>query len=270
MPVKQENKKAIYVYGFIPSEEAVNKSFDRVGIDGNDLLLISLGKISALASYVERDSFSEEQLEYLLQDPHWLQEKANHHHEILMDFFKDFAVLPLKFCTIYHDIQGIKQEVSLKEEQLQYLINLLKNKQEWSVKVYFQKDLLRNYVTAENERILSIRGEMDKASPGRKFFLKKRIEQEIEKELLNETHIIMKGLHRNLTIHSVQDRKKNIWSRQVTGRKDEMAFNYSFLIEKEKANEFKEEVIKFQKEYEKIGLVAELTGPWPPYDFLSE
>lgn len=270
MAVQPKSKNAIYVYGFIPAGEAKETSFDIEGIDGNELFLLSCGDISAVASYVERDAFSEERLEHLFQDPQWLQEKANHHHKTLLELYGKFTVLPLKFCTIFHDVKGIEAEVSSKDDQLKILFGLLENKEEWSVKIYSQKDLLRQHLLAENSRVHSLHEEMDKASPGKKFFLKKRIEQEIEKEALKETELIIGKLYRKLTLLSVRDLKKNLWSRQVTGREEEMAFNYSFLLEKEKIKDFKDEVIKFQREFGNIGIKAELTGPWPPYDFLGE
>ena len=55
--------------------------------------------------------------------------------------------------------------------------------------------------------------------------------------------------------------------RKVTGRMKEMILNAAFLVEREKVTQYCEQGKRFIEQYEFMGLDAEFSGPWPPYNF---
>ena len=68
---------------------------------------------------------------------------------------------------------------------------------------------------------------------------------------------------------SEEYRLNTILSNDLSGRDDDMILNVTFLIEKERLNNFIELTDQMISQYENIGLALDLTGPWPPYTFLN-
>jgi hypothetical protein len=46
-----------------------------------------------------------------------------------------------------------------------------------------------------------------------------------------------------------------------------MAFNHAFLLERGRQRDFRARVESLNAKYSGQGLVLELSGPWPPYNF---
>ena len=48
-----------------------------------------------------------------------------------------------------------------------------------------------------------------------------------------------------------------------------MLLNGAYLIERERTSEVREAVDVLQEEWRSLGFTIELTGPWPPYNFVA-
>ncbi len=55
---------------------------------------------------------------------------------------------------------------------------------------------------------------------------------------------------------------------EVHGRELTMLLNAAYLIERDRAAEVQAALTSLQGEWSSLGFVIELTGPWPPYNFV--
>mgnify|MGYP001481481671 CR=1 FL=1 len=61
----------------------------------------------------------------------------------------------------------------------------------------------------------------------------------------------------------------NLLPKELTGRGDTMILNATFLVSKDHIIGFKDIACRLRKEDGIIGFIIEVTGPWPPFSFIS-
>ena len=57
--------------------------------------------------------------------------------------------------------------------------------------------------------------------------------------------------------------------RELTNRDEPMLFNGVYLVDDAAADDFTGVVANLQSHFAPRGLAVELTGPWPPYNFVN-
>ena len=55
----------------------------------------------------------------------------------------------------------------------------------------------------------------------------------------------------------------------MSGHEGEMLLNGVYLVEDEDAEEFRRVVEELDADFRQRGATVELTGPWPPYNFVK-
>ena len=74
-------------------------------------------------------------------------------------------------------------------------------------------------------------------------------------------------LHGILELYALASTKLRCHASAVTGRPDRMVFNRSFLVTAETVPDFRWAFSDQQHAHKATGLILELRGPWPPYNF---
>ncbi|WP_064092049.1 GvpL/GvpF family gas vesicle protein [Rossellomorea aquimaris] len=262
----------LYLYGLIPTEEATNQSLPSMkGFDGeSDIYTIEIGDVTAIVCKLVSSEYSEGTIKDKIDnDMEWLQEKAFHHHETVLMVSKMYTIIPLKFCTLYKNEDSLQNTIKSNINKLENAFSQLEGNEEWNVKIYCDDKQLRKKVSESNPAIEEKRIEISELPKGRQFFEKKKIDQLIDQELENEKNQLCEEVHEKLKGKSLQGSIKKNWSKDVTGRQENMTWNSVFLLQADKVDEFLEEVKKYEEELEETGWKFEATGPWPPYHFSS-
>jgi hypothetical protein len=57
---------------------------------------------------------------------------------------------------------------------------------------------------------------------------------------------------------------------EAHGRDAEMILNGAYLVEEDRLDELRSAIATLQERWDPDGFSVELTGPWPPYNFVSE
>jgi hypothetical protein len=58
--------------------------------------------------------------------------------------------------------------------------------------------------------------------------------------------------------------------REVSGRTGEMVLNAAYLVRTSREDAFREALDQLHAAYAPQGVDFELTGPWPPYNFVAD
>ncbi len=262
----------IYLYGLIPTTEATGKSFPSFkGFDGeSELYTIQLNNITAVVCNLDSKEYSAENIkEKIDSDMEWLQDKAFHHHETLVALYKEYTIIPLKFCTIYKNEQSLQGKIEASKSKIEQTFKTLEGNEEWNLKIYCDDEKLKQDVSKNNTEIEAKRKEISFLTPGRQFFEKKKIDELIESELENEKNRVCEGLHEKLKTFAIQAEVKRNWSKDVTGLKENMTWNSVFLLPVYKVDSYLEEVKRLEEELRETGWRFEASGPWPAYHFSS-
>ncbi|MCF6410788.1 GvpL/GvpF family gas vesicle protein [Pseudalkalibacillus salsuginis] len=262
----------IYLYGLIPTPAAAQKSFPSFqGFDGeSELYTIPINNVTAVVCRLDPDEYSEETIkEKIDNDMEWLQGKAFHHHETMVKLYKEYPVIPLKFCTIYKNEQSMYDKIQASEEKIEQTFESLEGNEEWNLKIYCDDEKLKHDVSKNNYEIEAKKKEISALTPGRRFFEMKKIDELVEEELEKEKNRVCEKLHEKLKEFSVKAEIKRNWSRDITGLKENMAWNSVFLLPVAKVDSFLDEVKRLEKERGQNGWRFEASGPWPAYHFSS-
>lgn len=266
--------KGLYLYGICPSVKIKRLATKNIGesIGGGKAFSILYKDIEAVVSEVSLEEFGSREIQgRAIEDLEWIKAKAMMHEKVIEIAMNnsDGLIIPMKFGTIFKDKGSLIG--SLKKDYLKFkgLLDGLQGKEERSMKIYLKSQLLENEIKKKSPMIQSKLEEIKSLPAGRQYFLEEEINEMVKREAknsVNNNYIPfflekLKGLAEEL-------KENRILGKELTQRNDPMIFNGAFLVKKEKVDKFQEEMQKLRAEYETIGFTFELSGPWPPYNFV--
>lgn len=262
----------IYVYGLVPATEAANQPLPPLqGFDGKGgLYAIPMQEVTAIACDLEPGTYTEENIEDRIQnDVDWLQEKAFHHHETVMQLSRLYTMVPMKFCTLYKNEHNLQTAVQESETKITRAFSIITGNEEWNLKIYCDDEQLKEKVSQSHPEIEAKRAEISELPKGRQFFEKKKLDKLVDAKLEEEKNKISESIHHDLSDFAMQGNVKRNWSSDVTGRKDQMTWNSVYLISGSETERFLERVQQYEQDMKETGWEFVASGPWPAYHFSS-
>jgi len=251
---------ALYVYGVVPGGTPPTLFADVETIADGPVRLVEGDGVAAIASTVPLADFEGAALEQNLRDPAWLEQKVRAHDRVLAVAVGRVTVLPLRFGAIYRGEDHVRAMLSERRE-LSADLARLEGMQELGVKAFLDTALLR-------ERLRDAHGLGVAEETGRAYMLRKRIERELEKELRSFAATCADASHETLAAASADARVNPTQAPEVAG--GDMILNGAYLVALEGEPKLRAAVADLEKRYGADGVSYELTGPWPPYNFVDE
>jgi len=261
-----EKKEGLYVYGFF--EGGKLPSLIGKGVDlCHEVVSLPYRQISAALSIVSLEEYGETPLAARLQDLHWITPRIQIHKTVIESIMEVSPVIPLRFCTIFTREERIIGILKANYRRFQVFFGAVRDKEEWGVKVYADP----RQVTSTVGRISPLIRDFDEiiplASPGEAYLLRKKRELLVQEALADFLDPFAEEIYQMLAPYTAGGRRNRLLDRRATGKGEEMILNAAFLIRKEEMNDFKKRLEKIAIAYESQGLIFELSGPWPPYNF---
>lgn len=246
-----------YLYGIIESKEA--KDFGPIGFvleNGGKESVISLTdkNLAAVVGPSPDEDFGSSNKEKLVK-------RLLAHQETLETIMKTRFVLPCKFGTILKDQNEAREILSQNRVPLEQWFHKIKNCCEmgviaaWDVKQILReiasKDPEIGLLKKELERLPSSDQEAVRIAVGAR--LSNRLKEEA-KRYETEISARLKDAGKRAVTHALMN--------------DEMVFNASFLLDREKEKEFLKLLETLDMDF-KGGLNFKCVGPLPPYSFAT-
>ncbi len=223
----------------------------------------------AVVSNVSTDEFSEENLKKNLADLEWIKTKAGIHEKAIETVMKNSCVIPFKFGTIFNTEENLKIMLKKYIGKFKATLKYLEGKEEWGVKIYCDIDKLKGNLIREDKELLNIDKEINSASPGKAFILKKKKDELVNTSVNKKLNDYGQLIFERLNQHSIQSCINKLLPIEVTERKEEMILNSAFLIKKNKVGGFIEAESALKEIFQEMGFFLDCTGPWPPYNFTN-
>jgi Gas vesicle synthesis protein GvpL/GvpF len=239
---------AWYVYGVVPA----GASPGRTGVASRPVGVLAEGDVAALVSVVPVEEFAEEQLRANLNDRPWLERTAREHEDVLDRALADTAVVPFRLCTIYESPERVRELLARRGAALTELLRRLEGRVELGVKAYF--DAAGSGAEAEPQS-------------GREYLLRRQREREAAEEAGRFKAETARTSHERLAAVAEEARANPPQPPELSGRADEMLLNGAYLVRREDGR-LREAVAELESLYGPRGVTYELTGPWPPYNFV--
>lgn len=238
-----------YLYGVVaagveaPATAAVDPEHEVVAIES--------GGIAGVASQVSLDEFDEGSLPERLGDAKWLEQKIRAHEQVLEAVLARTAVVPCRFCTVYRDEDDLKAFLAGHANPLTEALQRLAGRVELGVKAFAASQPASAAGQAES---------------GRAYLEARRSDQRRREELAASRSQLAAELHERLRSTADDGVVLDLQSREASGRDEEMIFNGAYLVSDR--GRFEEALGSAAGERGELQL--ELTGPWPPYNFVPE
>ena len=222
--------------------------------------------LAALVSRVPLAEFGEEPLRRNLNDLAWLERVARDHESVLEHTLDRGTIVPLRICTIFADEQGVARMLSEQRTALDTALDALEGRQEWGVKLLVDRAALE---AAARERAPdAVDEELEGASAGGAYMLRRRRERQLREvadrmaeELAEDVHARLQDWAGDAVVNPPQNR-------ELSGHEGDMLLNAAYLVETAKVERLHELVAELEQRHRVLGARLELSGPWPPYNFV--
>lgn len=264
IPHDQPAELAHYVYGVVSPRTEMPP--DLVGVDSrHKVFLVEEEGLAALVSRVSLAEFGEEPLHDNLEDVGWLEEKARAHEHVLDVALQRGTVVPLSLCTIYSGEEQVREMLGRERAVMIDALERLDGRAEWGVKAIAEPGALeRAGARREGEGSAE-----EEASRGTAYMDRRRREasaQAAEDEIASEWAV---AIHDRLAGAVSEALLNPLQHSEVSGHEGEMLLNGVYLVEDDAVADFSALVDRLAEEHRPLGVSVELTGPWPPYNFIK-
>jgi hypothetical protein len=239
---------AWYVYGVV----SATTQPEGTGVGSRPVELVPEDDVAALVSLVPAEEFGEASLRERLNDRAWLERTAREHEDTLERALARTAVIPFRLCTVYERREHVEEFLSAHGTALAGLLERLDGRVELGVKAYFGG---------------AAAAPPDEPQSGREYLLRRQREREEAEEAARFKVECAQASHETLAAAAEETRANPPQPPELSGRTDEMLLNGAYLVRRDDGR-LADAVVELESRYGPRGVTYELTGPWPPYNFV--
>jgi hypothetical protein len=236
------------------------------GVNGSQVERVEEGGLAVLVSRVPLSEFGEAALRRNLNDLDWLERVARDHEAVLESALEDGTIVPLRICTIFADERGAARMLAEQRSALDTALDVLDGRQEWGVKLTVDRAALE---AAARERAADVSDEeLEGRSAGGAYMLRRRQERQLREAADRLAGGIAEDVHARLQDWATDAVVNPPQNPELSGHEGDMLLNAAYLVEAAKVERLHELVAELRERHRELGARLELTGPWPPYNFV--
>ncbi len=218
--------------------------------------------VVAVIGDVDSAEFCDENLQKLP----WVASRAFRHEAVVERIMGASPVLPVKFGTIFRSADSLDSFLLRHRDCIVRALEELRGKAEWSVKGYVIEEEARRMVAASDPAIQSRLNALS-PTPGARYLQQRQLDAAIDAALRLWVAGLTDELSASLVRYAMASTQLRCHASAVTGRAERMVFNRSFLVASAALAHFRAAFSDVQHAHQGTGLILELRGPWPPYNF---
>lgn len=245
----------VHTYGIVPNRSI---ALPEQGIDRTRVRLLALDdELAVVVGDLDAAAYGSETWRQHGQDPRWLEPIATAHHAVLQALCEaDDAcdVLPLRLPGIYPDDASVREVFTRLGPELHRAFDAVRGQVEWGVKVY----LTGAQAVAEEPR----------ASTGREYLQRKSAAGERRAQDRERRQQLLAEAHQQLSEKASRSAVNDVLHSALTGREEPMVLNSAHLVPRSAESQFFAETARVGEALSAQGMTLELSGPWPPYNFV--
>ena len=236
------------------------------GVHGATVERVEHAGLVALVSRVPLAEFGEGPLRRNLNDLDWLERVARGHEAVLERALERGTIVPLRICTIFADDEGVARMLEERSTVLDTALDALEGRQEWGVKLLVDRAALEASVRESTPGATDEEGEGFGA--GGAYMLRRRQERQLREAADRLAAGLAEDVHARLQDWAADAVVNPPQNRELSGHEGDMVLNAAYLVETIKVARLHELVDELRERHRELGARLELTGPWPPYNFV--
>lgn len=239
----------LYVYGVIETPAFGSFGRSSIGSFHEDVFAVHYGDIAAVVSRTPVFIF----------DP--TRDNALAHEHVVETVMKNHTVVPMAFGTVFRTEDDIKEVLKSIYSSLKDVLRQMTGKQEFGLKVTWDRDRIIEELKREHEEIRRFHQELTRKHLQSTYFARMQLGRMIDKALTELAANYVRDIYDGLRTVCVASKDN-----KPIGEK--MILNASFLIEKDRESEFDTAVTRVSQKFGDR-LNFRYTGPWPAYNFVN-
>jgi hypothetical protein len=224
---------------------------------------IEEGGLTVLVSRVAESEFAAEPLRQNLNNLDWLERVARSHEAVLDSVLGTATMVPLRLCTLFEDEESARRMLERERPALEHALGELEGRQEWGAKLLVDPAALRERVQAPGAGATEATG-----GSGAAYLRQRRAERETRDEARALARGLAEDVHDRLAAVAVDAVTRPPQNRDLSGHQGEMLLNAAYLVETTRVDELRDAAAELEARHAPLGARVQLTGPWPPYNFV--
>ena len=236
------------------------------GVHGASVEPVEGDGLTAFVSRVPMAEFGEDPLRRNLNDLAWLERVAREHEAVLERALEAGTIVPLRICTIFEGEDGVARMLAGRRAALDAALDALEGRQEWGVKLIVDRAALER--AAEAGMPPGSGDEIESSSAGGAYMLRRRHERRVREAADRLAQDLAEDVHARVQDWATDAVVNPPQNPELSGHEGEMLLNAAYLVETAKVERLHELVAELGELHSDLGARLELTGPWPPYNFV--
>ena len=233
---------------------------DVSGVAGSPVRLLDEEGLTGVVSTVPLSDFGEEGLRRHLEDLRWVETVARAHNAVVERCFPAGAIAPVSLATVCFDDASVRSRIRRWHDEVDQVLERVHGRSEVGVKAFGTPALPAN----EPARVAPAAAGGEGA--GAAYLRRRQAETDRSRALSERAAEVAATLHTELAGHSAASRRHPPQDPRLTGRPD-MLLNGAYLVDDVALEDFARLVHEAAARWP--GVEVELTGPWPPYSFVT-
>jgi hypothetical protein len=208
--------------------------------------------IWAVVADAPLERFTGDALQQELQDVEAISRHALAHASVIEFFFRRAPVIPLKLFTLFSSDEKTQLDVRSRLAALKRMFAALRGLEEWGVRI------VAGEAAAESARTLD---------SGRDYL---KVKKRLQEQTVAPSRSTMRAANGALEALGRVAAKNRREAFPPAGRGRPYVIGASFLVKAARRQAWKEHAAKLGAALAAQGHRLELSGPWPPYHFVSK
>jgi len=209
-------------------------------------------------STVPAQAYDEAALEAGLQDLDWLGPRAIAHEAVVEHFLACTAVLPMQLFTLFKSDDRAVDHVLRTQHQIERILGRIERHVEWGLRLTWDEQASRQAA----EKLHATAG----VASGAAYLARKRDLLEVRRSEWTTAFTAAEHLYQTMGREAAASRRHS--ETEQAAPHSRVLLDAAFLVRAEKVDAFRELLGRQERVLGETGIVASLTGPWPPYNFV--
>jgi Gas vesicle synthesis protein GvpL/GvpF len=264
-----DNDLGWYLYGVVAGDGALPELHaSGLAVDrSHEVELVVEGPLAGVASRVSLKEFDEATLSERLADAAWLEQKIRAHEQVLERVLHETSIVPCRFCAVYRSETEMRRFLSERRNALQAALDRVQGQVEVGVKAFLDRDRFVAGEAIRNNALRDLEERAAAATSGRAYLERRRLDQLVASEVERFRSSAGAEIHSRLLACAGDGLPLALQATEVSGRDKEMIFYGAYLVGVDRSA-FEATLGRLAADYREAGVEFELTGPWPPYNFV--
>lgn len=220
-------------------------------------------RLAAVASRVQAAEFTGSGLHDRARELSWIEAKVRAHNAVLTA--AGAALVPFRFGAVFESEAAVRQLLEDRQQELIETLSAVEGRTEWAAKVFRHPQEIAGATTKEPAAVIEA---SPVAGAGRAYLRQKQ--QVLDARRTAQMRAVQAADESCRRLAELADKAIALPLQKSAeiDRQEEMLLHVGYLLPDSQHAPFQERADMLREQLRSHGLLLEITGPWPPYNFV--